>query len=114
MSTQGIQRSIIMIGVLILLVFFGYTLIRNEGGSIDNQFAQSNIKGGEDILALVETLKKITIDKTLFTSDLFLGLKDYSVTLNPEPQGRPNPFANIGVDSDVSSQNRVNVSKQTQ
>ena len=53
---------------------------------------------GQDILALVEKLRTVSLNPAIFSSTLFNNLRDYSIPINPEARGRPNPFAPIGVD----------------
>lgn len=53
---------------------------------------------GTDILILANKIKTVTIDPSVFSSPLFAYLKDFSNPLTPEAQGRPNPFAPIGLD----------------
>lgn len=57
---------------------------------------------GQDILALVEQLKKVSVDPSLFTSPLFSNLTDFTISITPEAQGRANPFAALGDDSGQS------------
>jgi|SRR3989344_5123397 len=104
------QRLIIIIGVLVILAFFGYSFFM-KGDGVSSEISQSNTTTDEDILTLVETLKKISIDKSLFTSELFIGLQDFSVSLYPEQQGRPNPFALVGVDN--NNLNQITPPKKT-
>jgi len=54
---------------------------------------------GNDIVSLAQKLQNVKIDQTLFSSNIFKSLKDYSAPVTPEPQGRPNPFASIGNDA---------------
>ena len=54
---------------------------------------------GNDIVNMVSEINTININPGLFSSPLFSGLVDFSVSLLPEPQGRSNPFADIGNDS---------------
>lgn len=56
------------------------------------------IEEGRAILALLEELKHINLDETFFTSPVFASLQDWGVELIPEPKGRPDPFAPIGID----------------
>lgn len=53
---------------------------------------------GRAILALLNDLKNIRLDESFFADTIFVSLIDWSVSLEPEPKGRPNPFAPIGVD----------------
>lgn len=56
-----------------------------------------NLKGRE-ILALLEDLKVIQLDQSIFSDPMFQSLQDTSVALNSEPKGRTNPFAPLGKD----------------
>ncbi len=58
---------------------------------------------GQDILVLAEKLDTLSIDASVFSSILFTTLKDLSTPLTPESQGRPNPFAAIGLENSVST-----------
>ena len=59
---------------------------------------ESSPISGQEILNLTNKLKNISIDQAIFSSKLFLTLKDFGTVLTPELQGRPNPFAPIGTD----------------
>lgn len=102
MNSLSTQRLVILVGVLLVLAFFGYSFFIKDSGSVD-VISQSSSQGGDDILILVDTLNKISIDRSLFTSNLFLGLQDFSIELYPEPQGRPNPFAAVGSEGSFSA-----------
>ncbi len=96
------QKTLIILIVLVVVAFVGYNLMSStpvEEG-VEATTTSGDIVGG-DILSLVEKLKMITIDSSIFSSALFASLRDSSAPLTPEIQGRPNPFAVIG--SDVSS-----------
>lgn len=59
----------------------------------------NQIEIGNEFLTTLLSVNKITLDSTIFTSDVFNSLKDYHVTLVSEGnEGRPNPFAPIGID----------------
>jgi hypothetical protein len=61
---------------------------------------------GQDIILLVDKFEAVSIDTSLFSSSLFNSLKDFSVTVSPESQGRKNPFILVGVessDTDIST-----------
>lgn len=102
MNTLSTQKSIITLGVIIVLIFFGYSLFVKDGG-VETEVNPVSVSSSDDILVLVETLKKISIDTSLFSSELFTGLQDFSITLYPEQQGRPNPFASVGADGNTQS-----------
>ncbi len=64
--------------------------------------SSSQITVGSDILMLLQKLKVVSIDPSLFSSPLLTNLKDSSVQLFSENQGRVNPFALTGLDTVVS------------
>ena len=98
MNSSSMQKIIILIGVMILLILFVYSLFFSKSGDVNIVIDPNKEVVGEDILVLVEKLKKISINKSIFASVLFTNLKDYSAVLFPEQKGRPNPFAFVGQD----------------
>jgi hypothetical protein len=46
-----------------------------------------------DFLATLERIQLISLDGSLFTSELFASLRDLTVEVSPQPVGRDNPFA---------------------
>lgn len=61
----------------------------------DETVAQQDAVGAE-LLSLLTSLRGLTLDGTIFESNLFQGLTDFGQELLPQPVGRPNPFAPIG------------------
>lgn len=51
---------------------------------------------GQDLIVLLSEIQSIRLDSQLFDNPAFRSLTDYSVELISEPQGRANPFAEIG------------------
>lgn len=49
----------------------------------------------EDIVATLLKLRSVTLTGTIFASQVFLGLKDFSTDITQEPVGRVDPFAPI-------------------
>ena len=69
-----------------------------------NTVPENNIDSdlSKDILATLSSVKNITLDDALFSSNAFLSLVDGTVPLDPDGnEGRLNPFAPIGVDSNI-------------
>ena len=53
----------------------------------------------DDFLTLLLTVKNIKLDDAIFSDNAFNSLRDSSIILTPDgSEGRPNPFAPIGVD----------------
>ena len=97
MTTFTTQKILISLVVLLLLGFFGYNLFMRSVPI--SSFSESGGEmGSDDVISLVEKLKSISIDQSIFSSPLFKNLKDFEVTPTPESQGRVNPFAPIGTE----------------
>jgi hypothetical protein len=99
-KSQKTIAAVLFLGVAGFIMY--YLLFRGEsvvpslplGGS-----GSANPIVGQDVLALVEQLKKVSVDPSLFSSPLFSTLKDFTVPITPEARGRTNPFAEIGIES---------------
>ncbi|MBA3733409.1 hypothetical protein H0W91_03490 [Patescibacteria group bacterium] len=101
MFTPNSKNTLIGVAVVILIGLLGYFLFKDNGSVKVASDSAKNEVVGQDIITLVEKLKAVAIDQTIFTSALFSNLKDHEVSLYPESQGRPNPFLNFGNDSGV-------------
>jgi len=85
--------------VILVLGFLGFQFFQSGAGELttgSNATSTDQTAAGQDILETVDKLKNVAITPELFSSDLFTNLKDFSVALTPEQQGRANPFASIG------------------
>lgn len=47
----------------------------------------------QDIVETLLKLRSVTLTGTIFASQVFLGLKDFSIDITQEPVGRVDPFA---------------------
>jgi hypothetical protein len=101
MISQSLQKIIIIALTLFVVAFVGYRLFTmTPDASLSTDLSSPTTEvAGQDILTLVEKLKLITIDESVFSSPTFSNLKDFSSEITPEAQGRVNPFAGIGNDS---------------
>jgi len=89
----------------IIPVAYGSSLVSSTSADT-SAIASLGDKITSDIsfLSSLVSLKKITIDTTLFTNKSFNSLRNNSVKLDPVSPGRQNPFAPIGSDgSNMSS-----------
>lgn len=69
----------------------------------------SVVNEGTKILAILQEMKNITLDTSIFTDPMFLNLSDFTVELTPEPISRPNPFAPIGQDITIISDSSTTI-----
>ncbi len=66
---------------------------------------------GRAILSLLNDLKSLTLDDSLFSDPLFTNLVDFSTELTPEPKGRQDPFAPINVSAAPTIQGKTDIKK---
>jgi hypothetical protein len=100
MSPSNIKNLSIGAAVLVFLAGGAYVYFKNPTIiPVDSILPQENLTVGADVLALIEKLKTISIDTKLFEQPLFTNLKDGTVPITPEQQGRNNPFLLIGLDN---------------
>jgi len=51
----------------------------------------------QDLLRMLQNLKNLRLEGTLFANQAFIRLADFSRPLEPQEPGRANPFAPLGV-----------------
>ena len=97
MSLSKTQKILIGLGALVILggVLY-YFYYGSSSVPVDLLLPQESQAVGQDVIVLVEKLNLISIDSSLFSSVLFTSLKDFTVALFPESQGKLNLFAPIG------------------
>ena len=92
-----ILTIIILAGLFVLYQMFfrdnfaSNGLLATEAGS-----AAIASGAGQELLALLEQLRAIELDRSVFTDSVFENLQDFRSELLPEPVGRPDPFAPLG------------------
>lgn len=96
-------KNFIMIVIAAVVLFIGYNyffaaddttgpaLTSNTSGATTADLAE------QELLSILLRLREINLDATVFEDELFRSLQDFSQELRPEPVGRNNPFAPIGV-----------------
>ncbi|MEK9167868.1 MAG: hypothetical protein AAB769_00845 [Patescibacteria group bacterium] len=98
------KKILIWFGVIIV-VFVLYSMFFTKddnlanGGIVSAPAADAQFTAGREIIALLTDLKALQLKDEVFQSNVFRSLEDFSLPVAPEPQGRQNPFAPIGVDT---------------
>lgn len=84
-------------GESVIPVAFGSSLVSSNGTGDVSAVSSLGDKISSDIsfLTTLVSLKKITIDTTLFTNNSFIALQDNSVRIEPVVPGRVNPFSPV-------------------
>ena len=94
------SQKMLIGGVVIVITLAGalyYFYSGNSSVPVDLLIPGESQAVGQDIIVLIDKLNSISsIDSSLFSSVLFTNLRDFSAILNPESQGKLNPFAPIG------------------
>ena len=106
-----LKYIIIAIVVIIILIFSYFFLFKKSQSDQPNLASSSGVDAStgatsdvtngiaDDFLALLLNVKSINLDDSIFSDPVFIGLHDSSILLVPDgTEGRPNPFAPIGVD----------------
>lgn len=105
------------IGLVLILIYVFFikgdsndeqaSLISTSNGD-SNPGSTSAEDGGaiaQDFLSLLLNVKSINLDDKIFSDPAFISLEDSSIELVPDgTEGRPNPFAPIGSDASVQTQ----------
>ena len=123
MLNSKTKKTIVLIVIVILIGVLVFLLIKNKKPQIaDSQLeSQTNIQdpnqplseiSGDQIskdtsfLVTLLGLTKITIDPMIFSSNLFINLRDNTVEIISEKNpGRPNPFTPFEENKKITSSN---------
>jgi len=86
--------------VVVALLYGGYHFfIKPNFAEVELISVSGPIAGTEaqgETLELLQVLRSIKLDATVFESKTFQSLQDFSVPLREEPKSRSNPFAPVG------------------
>lgn len=97
-----LKNKKIIFGVLaVIVLFLGYRFFfvketEDAGPSVLIEDKTSVSENERTILQLLADMQSLRLDASILKNKNFLSLEDFSVPLQPEPQGRPNPFAPVG------------------
>jgi hypothetical protein len=100
-------------GFIVYQSFFSANTTNTAGTATSGMATTTIDSGSQDIINMASQIDTISIDSNLFSSPLFLSLIDFDAPLTPEPQGRPNPFANIGNDTGSATVTATSSPKST-
>jgi hypothetical protein len=109
---KGLKTILIVVGVLVIAIVI-YSVLSGGGeeqstGLVSTNSSQpvtiqnqqvSGFEVGQEFVSLLLSLRGISLDTNLFQDPAFQSLDDKTVLFqDPGGEGRPNPFAPIGVD----------------
>ncbi len=96
-------RNISAIILIIIAILFGVWYL--SGSNAGNQSSLSSLtttsatpqsSSAQYIYSLLQQMKQVKLDNSVFQNPEFKKLKDNTVTLSAQPSGRDNPFAPVG------------------
>ena len=85
------------LGVAVYLFFFAdktsnSTSLTSSGGAEAGNLTSPDTASNREFIASLNNLKAIKLETAIFSNPEYLDFKDFSLPLDPEPAGRPNPF----------------------
>ncbi|MFA5987610.1 MAG: hypothetical protein WC797_03105 [Candidatus Paceibacterota bacterium] len=102
---ENSSRTIIVVLVIVFLIVGGilaYVYLNKDSfgstTSLSTQDLSVAPQSGKalEFLRLLQSIKGLSLDTSIFNNPVFKGLVDPGVKLTDEPSGRENPFAPIG------------------
>lgn len=97
------KKILIWFGAIVIaFVLYGMFFKKDDnlanGGIVSVPATDAQFTAGREIVALLTDLKALKLKDDVFQNNVFRSLEDFSLPVAPEPQGRQNPFAPIGLD----------------
>ena len=87
---------LVIVAAVVYVIFFRVPAVEVDT-SISNTTTALNAVPGRDFIVLLEELKTITLDDSVFSHSVFQRLIDERRPLLDEDVSRPHPFAPIGI-----------------
>jgi hypothetical protein len=106
-QTQKLILALVLFGISGFVIYSSFFAPAAVTDNMSDSGTASSTASAENqsVINMVSEINAVSIDPQVFSSPLFTNLNDFDVPPTPEPQGRPNPFADIGVNSSASTQN---------
>ena len=85
-------------------VWYGFSGSSADSALLGTENANDTVSSeDQDIVTTLLKLRSVTLSGTIFASQAFLGLKDFSTDIVQEPVGRVNPFAPLPASASPSA-----------
>lgn len=100
------NKLIIIVAAVAILgaVWFGFSGSSSTTPVLGTENAAGTVsEEDKDIVETLLKLRSVTLSGTIFSSQVFLGLKDFSTDITQEPVGRADPFAPLSAPSQSAS-----------
>lgn len=93
-----LKKILIALVILVaVVVIYRIFFIQEPEAPLSSETVSELSSEDGDLLSLLLQLKSLTLSDALLADAAFVTLQDFTVELAPEPIGRRNPFAPIGV-----------------
>lgn len=101
MNTQPLSKKPIIIGALVIIAvllvyFYSSSTPQDTSSSLDTVGTTSTDSSasvvGTQVLILLNQIKSLRIDPTLFNTPVYKSLVDHTVVVPEQNVGKPNPF----------------------
>ncbi len=113
-------RKIFLFIIILVVLIVGYMYISGKGnkttsaGTLGSTTGAANVgtnassaaqaQIGQQFLTTLLNLKNIKLDDSIFTQPSFTNLQDFTAPIGAtDPEGRPNPFAPLGLNASAAS-----------
>ncbi|HEY4486221.1 MAG TPA: hypothetical protein VJB70_00605 [Candidatus Paceibacterota bacterium] len=88
----------VILGIIALFVAYSVFMVGDSQDSSavlvsENERSGRAPSSATELLRVLDDLQKIKLDSRFFIDEAYRSLRDWSVRLVPEPEGRINPFA---------------------
>ena len=96
---------IILAAIIAYFYYIGGNTAANSSLETSQETSDAQLAGSR-VLSLLNQIKSLKIDTSLFSDPTYQTLRDYTVAIPQEEVGRPNPFAPISGLSVASTSRR--------
>ncbi len=97
MSSLSKNKGTILGAIIIILCMVAYNVFfSSDTASIPLPSEIEAVQTGEELRRMQSELQAVRLDRSLFSSQGFNYLEDYSLEVPQQETGRPNPFSVIG------------------
>ncbi|MEI6191040.1 MAG: hypothetical protein WCP24_01560 [bacterium] len=100
-------KQIIIGAAVVIIAFVVFKIFFSNNTPSDTTLVPDQtiitVAGSQDILALLSSLNKVTLDDSIFSDRIFISLTNFERPIEDQAIGRQNPFLPIGVDNSTGA-----------
>lgn len=90
--SSTMQNVFIFLGLIGLAFFAYYLLVIQTNDSLDTSASQSATIESQLFVRQLNQIKNVSLDTSIFSSQVFRSLENQSRPVTPQPIGQANPF----------------------